>query len=154
MKRLMLVVLLACTVACNGSLRHTAVSVDTSLYEALNNAHILEQQALCGQSTCANTLARVTQGWTDAKSQTFNKALLPAVEGGRQFNALLAAWKPGTPMPREIHDLITSLSYALTQVAGDFPEGSTKTAVIADIAKAQSAALSALDLYLAVKGGN
>lgn len=149
-----MVVALVFAAGCNGTLRHTAVAVDASLYEALNNAHVLEQQTLCGQSSCANTLARVTPGWTDAKSQTFNQAILPAVEAGKQFNALLATWKPGQPMPQAIHDLIRSLAYALTQVAGDFPEGSTKTAVIADIAKAQSVALTALDVYLSVKGGD
>lgn len=152
MKRLLIIVALISTVGC-ASARHTAVVADATLYEALNDAHALEQTTLCGVPSCANVAARVTPGWTDAKSQAFNKALLPAVDGGRQFNALLATWKPGQPMPAQIHDLITGMTAALTQVATDFPDGTTKTKVLTDIAQAQSVALTALDVYLSVKGG-
>ena len=150
-RRLLLLLALIWLPGC-ASARHTAVVVDSSLYEALNDAHSLEQQTLCGVPSCANVAARVTPSWTDAKSQAFNRALLPAVEGGKQFNLLLSAWKPGQPMPQGIHDLITGIASSLTQVAKDFPEGTTKSKVLADIATAQSAALTALDLYLAVKG--
>lgn len=133
--------------------RHTAVTIDAGLYTVLNAVHEGEQRALCGQPSCAGVVARVTDGWTDAKSQNFNKQLLPAVESGREFNTVLATWNQNQPVPARVHDLITGLTASLATVTSDFPDGTTKTAILANLAKAQSIALTALDLVLTVKGG-
>lgn len=135
--------------------RHVAVVADSTLYETLNAVHGLEQQALCGQDSCAaapvGTPAR-TPGWSAEKSKAFNTALLPAVSGGRALTQLLADWKPGQPVPARLHDLIVSLTTSLSRVTADFPDGTTKTAILAKLGQAQSIALQSLDLALTVGG--
>ena len=133
--------------------RHVAVVADAALFEVLNDAHAQEQLALCGQPSCRGiATAPTVVGWTDVKSQTFNQKLLPAVEAGRQFNAALAAWKPGAPMPEQIKTTITSIGDALAAVTADFPDGTKKTRILADIGKAQQLILNAVSTFLAVKG--
>jgi hypothetical protein len=129
--------------------RHTAVVVDVALYESLASLHAAEQTALCGLPSCAgSTQEQFVRGWTLAKSQAFNAKLLPAVEGGRQFNRMLSEWQPGTPMPAGLSPIIVSLSASLTAVTEDFPDGTTKTAVLANIGAAQAMILNALSLAL------
>lgn len=133
--------------------RHVAVVVDAALYEALNDVHSAEQTVLCGEPSCAGVPNRVTAQWTDAKSQGFNQKLLPAVSAGRQFNTVLGNWEPGTPVPEELHDIITGLSSSLAVVVQDLPGNSPQKArLVENIAKAQSIALTVLDLVLTVKG--
>lgn len=139
--------------ACAGKARHTAVVADSALYEVLNSVHQAEQTALCGQPSCAGVpTAPTVPGWTEAKSQAFNKKLLPAVEGGRQFNRILATVKAGDPLPDAAKAVIQSVSDALAAVTSDFPDGTTKTALLANIGKAQSLILAALQAVLSVKG--
>ncbi len=155
MRRRILSVVVLCAVigsGCAASARHTAVLADTALYEALNNIHVTEQIALCGQASCAGVALRVTPTWTDEKSQDFNRRLLPGIAAGREFNAVLASWVPGQPMPTMLRNLVVSLSSSLSAVVASFPEGSTKSTILADIAKGQSIVLSALDLLLSIGG--
>jgi hypothetical protein len=129
--------------------RHAAVVVDVALYQGLADLHAAEQTALCGQVSCADTpREEFVKGWTLAKSQDFNRKLLPAVEAGRQFNKVLAAWQPGAPMPQGLSIVIVSVGDALAEVTKDFPEGTTKTAVLAQIGQVQGMILNALNLYL------
>ena len=151
MRTRLLLVLLFCAGCAHP--RHVAVVTDTAIYEMLNDAHAIEQRALCGQASCAGIPPMPMPGWSTAKSVTFNRALLPAVDGGRQFNAVLATWKPGQPMPSKLHDLINGLSASLAQVASDFPDGTTKTAIVTGIGQAQSLILTAIDAYFTIKGG-
>lgn len=125
--------------------RHAAVVADTALFEVLNDIHTWEQTQLCGQPSCAG-VTTIPSEWTEAKSQDFNKKLLPAVSAGREFNNLLGDWAPGTPMPAGLSNLIASLSASLTQVTSDFPEGTTKEKILAGIARAQGIILSTLDV--------
>ncbi len=152
MRRTLLLTLALLLSACAHP-RHVAVLADTALYETISDLHTTEQTLLCGQPSCAGVLERVTPTWTDDKSKEFNRRLLPAVAGGREFNAVLASWQPGQPMPTLLHQLVGSLGTALTTVAASFPEGTTKTQILADIAKAQAIVLSALDLLMS-SGGN
>lgn len=148
-----LFVLILSAPACSNSTRHVAVVVDTGLYEVLADTHAIEQQALCGLPSCAtSSKVEALPGWTKAKSQQFNKDLLPAVEAGRQFNRLLATWKPGDPLPRQVVDTVNGLASALTAITTDFPDGSTKTQILGDIAKAQSIIINAFSVYLTLKG--
>ena len=140
-------------VGCAGHARHVATVVDSSLYEALADTHYLEQQALCGQPSCAGVPEHPIAGWSHEQSVAFNKLLLPAVEGGRQFNALMATWTPGEPLPDEARATITGIRDALNAVVADFPDGSTKSQILASLGAAQAAALAALEVYLTVKGG-
>lgn len=144
--------ILALTIACAHP-RHTAVVADTALYEVLNDVHQGEQVALCGKPSCAGAAAAPTvPGWTLEKSRAFNQKLLPAVEAGRQFNQALANWKAGQTMPDNIRQIIAALSAALQAVTADFPDGGTKSLILANIGKAQAIVLSALDIVLAAKG--
>jgi len=122
--------------------RHTAVVVDSSLYEVLNDTFITEQALLHSN----------TPAWTLAKSQAFNKKLLPAVDAGRQFNVILSNWKAGTPIPTQLHNAIDGITQALKQVTSDLPEGTTKTKILSNLASAESIILTALDLTLSLKG--
>lgn len=145
---------LACVVVVVGCAhpRHVAVVADVALYEALSDAHQIEQRALCGQPSCAGVPSSPIPGWSEAKSQAFNRQLLPAVDGGRQFNRLLAAWKPGTPAPAQLQGLITGLAQSLSSITSDFPDGTTKAAILSDISRAQTLLLDALATWIAVKG--
>lgn len=128
--------------------RHTAVIADVALYESLNGLHAVEQSALCGLPSCAeSSRVEFVPGWTLAKSQAFNQKLLPAVQAGRQFNILLRDWKPGTPMPAGLSAIIVSLSQALTAVTQDFPDGTTRAKILASIASAQQIILDAIAIY-------
>jgi hypothetical protein len=139
--------------ACSASARHVAVVADQTIFEVLNDIHAGEQTALCGLPSCAtSTKVETLAGWTLAKSQAFNKKLLPATEAGRQYNTLLANWTPGTPVPQEITALVSSLGQSLTAVVADFPAGSTKDTILKNISTAQGIVLSAFNLVLAVKG--
>lgn len=143
----------ASSAGCGATPRHIATVADNGLYEALNDAHALEQAALCGRPSCAGVPAMPVAGWSLDKSRTFNRRLLPAVDGGLQFNALLASWKPGDPVPQKVHDLIAGMAGSLAYIAADFPDGTTKTSILAKIGTAEALALQAFDLVLAVKGG-
>lgn len=146
MKTLLIGVLLTLTVGiagCAGKARHTAVVADTALYEALNDIHTAEQAALDIH----------LPGWTLEKSQAFNKKLLPAVEGGRQFNAALKTWKPGTPLPDAVKTEIGAIGDALTAVLADFPVSPQRDRLLDDVAKANLIALNTLRLVLEVQSG-
>lgn len=150
MKFLSAVILAAALTSACAQPRHVAVLADTALYEVISDTHSIEQTVLCGMPSCAGVSSRPTAGWDDAKSRLFNAHLLPAVAAGREFNSILASWKPGQPMPAMLHNLILSLSQSLSAIASDFPEGQTKTNILADISKAQSIVLSAMDLLMSV----
>ena len=154
MTRLSLVVALTALLAgCSASTRHLAVVADQTAYESLNDTHALEQTALCGRPSCAgSTVVEAQTGWTLAKSQAFNQKLLPAVRGGQQFNALLAAWQPGTPVPVAITEAVTSIGNALGAVTKDFPPGTTRDKILANLGSAQAIILNAFNLVLIVKG--
>lgn len=122
--------------------KHNAVVIDSSLYEALNDTFISEQALLKTEST----------SWNLAKSQAFNKKLLPAVSAGREFNNILSNWKSGQPIPAALHDAITGITAALQQISVDMPDGTTKSKILSNLANAESIILTALDLTLAVKG--
>ena len=107
---------------------------------------------LCGQVTCAGVTTRVTPTWQDMQSQYFNLKLLPGSVAAREFNAVLGSWRPGAPMPDQLVNLISSLSQALRDVTSSFPDGTTKTAILASIAKAQQIILGAVNLLLSVNG--
>lgn len=148
-----LVLVIVFASGCSASTRHLAVVADQTAYEALNDTHALEQTALCGLPSCAgSTVVEHQKGWTLAKSQAFNTKLLPAVRGGQQFNILLAAWKPGTPVPAAITEAVTSIGSALGAVAQDFPPGTTRDAILANLGSAQAIFLNAFNLVLIVKG--
>lgn len=153
MKRLIYLLPLLFVLGCGDKTRHVVVAADSALFEVLNAVHGTEQIALCGQPSCAGVVTAPTApGWTDAKSQAFNLKLLPAVEGGRQLNRVLAAIKPGDPLPPQVQQIITSVIDALAAVTADFPDGTTKTALLANLGKAQSILLAALQAVLSVKG--
>lgn len=140
MKRLILI--LAFTISACAHPRHTAVVLDNSLYEVLNDTFTTEQ-----------TLLRAnTPGWTLQKSQDFNKKLLPAVDAGRQFNTILSNWKVGEPIPTQLHDAITGITDALKQISTDLPSGNLKEKIISNLANAESIILTALNLVLTLKG--
>lgn len=131
--------------------RHVAVTVDASLYETVSDIHAAEQRALCGQPSCAGVATAPTvPGWTEAKSQAFNRALLPAATAGQNLNRALAAWTPGQPLPSEIQSLITSIGAALTNVTQTFPDGEAKAGILKNIAIVQQMALDTLANVLAV----
>lgn len=143
----------AVVLGCCSHPRHVATVADTALYEVLSDVHAAEQTALCGKASCAGVApAPTVPGWTQAKSTAFNKKLLPAVEGGRQLNIVLAAWTPGQPLPAQATALIQSLSASLAAVTADFPDGTTKSAILGNIGKAQAIVLNILSLALQVKG--
>lgn len=152
----LVVVLASCSglsSGCSASTRHVAVVADQTAYEALNDTHALEQTALCGLPSCAgSSVVEHTPGWTLAKSQAFNQKLLPAVRGGQQFNALLAAWTPGTPVPAAITEAVTGIGNALGAVAKDFPPSPTRDQILAHLGSAQAIILNAFNLVLVVKG--
>lgn len=136
--------------SCAGKARHVAVVADTALYETLSDVHASEQVALCGQPSCAGEPDRPIAGWSKAKSLAFNQKLLPAVEAGRQYNRLLSQWQVGQPMPPQLAGLIRSLGDSLKDIAEYFPEGTSKTKIIGQIAAAQQIALSTLSAVLDV----
>lgn len=153
MKRLILILALTVTAACGGGARHVAVVADQTAYETFSDLHALEQTALCGLPSCAASAAvEHEQGWTLAKSQAFNGKLLPGVRAGQQFNQLLAGWKPGTPVPQAVTDGVGALGAALAAVVADFPPGTTKDKILANIGRAQGLFLNAFQIILAVKG--
>lgn len=152
MKRLLVIFALLVSTGCAARTKHAIVVTDTALYEILNNVHEIEQNMLCGAPSCAGIATRLSPGWTDAKSQDFNKKLLPAVEVGRQLNQVLAQWDPKAAPPDKIHDLVTSLTESLKVVVSDFPEGTMKSALLSGIARAQNVALYILDAVLLLKG--
>jgi hypothetical protein len=153
MKRLILILSLVLIAGCSASTRHLAVVADQTAYESLNDTHVLEQTALCGLPSCAGSVVVEHQkGWTLAKSQAFNTKLLPAVRGGQQFNVLLAAWKPGTPVPTAITEAVTSIGTALAAVAKDFPPSPTRDQILANLGSAQAIILNAFNIVLLVKG--
>ncbi len=154
MKKLWLVAVLLLSSCVTGGPRHVAVLADTALYEVLNDIHTTEQIVLCGVPSCAGITGRLTASWTDEKSQDFNRRLLPVVTAGREFNNILAAWVPGQPMPVQLRLLIQGLSSSLSAVTASFPDGTTKTTILADIAKAQAIVLGAIDLTFAINGVN
>ncbi len=140
--------------ACGATARHTAVVASGTAYEALADIHAYEQQALCGQPSCAgNSRVEAVPGWTAAKSQAFNQKLLPAVEAGRQYNQLLASWKSGQPVPQQVVAAVQGIGAALSAVTADFPAGTTRTTILADLATAQGIFISTFEIVLAVKGG-
>jgi hypothetical protein len=130
---------------------HTATVADSAIYEVISDIHATEQVALCGKPTCAGVPPQPIDGWSVAKSEAFNKKLLPAAEAGRQLTIALLNWKPGRMLPVEIAQLIESVSEALTNVAYDFPDGSTKAKVLADLARVQQIVLSIMAVL--VNGG-
>lgn len=139
--------------SCQQSARHTAVVTDTALFELLNDTHAVEQTALCGQPSCAGVPAVPTvPGWTLAKSQTFNRAFLPAVEAGRQFNVVLAKWDPAQPAPAELRALVKSLGDSLAAVTLDFPESQTKAKILGNLGKGEQIVLNVFDLVVLEKG--
>lgn len=140
MKRL-LTLLILLSAGC-ASAKHTAVVVDSSLYEVLNDTFNAEQALL---------RSNVPQ-WTLAKSQSFNKKLLPVIAAGREFNTILKNWKTGDPIPVQLHDAIINITEALKQVTAEMPDGATKTKILANLANAESIVLNALDLVLSLKG--
>jgi len=140
MKKILLV--LAFTISACANPKHTAVVVDSSLYEVLNDTFTVEQALLKANNP----------SWDLAKSQAFNKKLLPAVDAGRQFNTILANWKTGEPIPAQLHDAITGITQALRQVSTDLPDSPTKTKIVSNLANAESIVLTALDLVLTLKG--
>lgn len=147
------VLLIALTLSGCAHPRHTAVVADTALFELLNETHAIEQTALCGRPSCAGVATAPTvPGWTDAKSQNFNKQLLPAVEAGRQFNTVIKAWDPSQPAPAEVRNLIHSLGDALAAVTADFPESPTKGKILANIGKGEQIVLNIIDLAVLAKG--
>ena len=147
------VVLSLVAAGCSASTRHVAVTADTTLFEVISAIHSGEQTALCGQPSCAgNTKVENVPGWTLAKSQDFNRKLLPAAEAGRQFNTLLRGWRPGTPVPEAVTQAVTSLGQALSEVVKDFPPGTARDAILANIGVAQSVILTAFNIVLTVKG--
>src|SRR4029077_21105137 len=100
MKTFFLVVLFSISACAHP--KHTAVVVDSSLYEVLNDTFITEQALLSSGAA----------GWNLKKSQAFNKKLLPAVDAGRQFNTILSNWKTGDPIPAQLHDAIEGITSA------------------------------------------
>lgn len=140
MKRL-LTLLILLSAGC-ASAKHTAVVVDSSLYEVLNDTFNAEQILLKAN----------TPSWTLSKSQSFNKKLLPVIAAGREFNTILKNWKTGDPIPVQLHDAIINITEALKQVTAEMPDGATKTKILANLANAESIVLNALDLVLSLKG--
>jgi hypothetical protein len=139
--------------ACSASTKHVAVVADTALYETLNTIHQAEQTALCGLPSCADVANPPTvPGWTLAKSQAFNRALLPAVAAGQEFNTILSTWQVGTPLPDRARALVASLPQALNRIVQDFPEGEARERIVIAIGKAQAIVLQVLNVVLAVKG--
>lgn len=156
--RLALLVVLLTSVGCAPATQHVLVVLDQSLYETLTGVFQLEQTALCGKPDCyevqpqgGTLLATPVPGWSLEKSRAFNRALLPAVEAGRQFNAVLAAWQPSTPLPPQVHTLIQAIATALLQVTADFPDGTTKTQILAKVSRAQTIILQVVDMILSVR---
>jgi len=138
---------------CGAKQLHTAVVADQTLFTLLSSVHAGEQTVLCGQSSCANVTARPSgAAWTDAKSQAFNVKFLPAVEAGRQYNLVLSKIKPGNPLPQEATDLINGLADSLKAIADDYPDGSSKSKILAEIGQAQSIVLKAVAVILTIKG--
>ncbi len=135
---------------CNGGVRHAAVVVDSALYQGIDTIHATEQQMLCGANSCASVPEKPVTGYTHERSVAFNQKLLPAAEAGRQLNVRLAAWKPGTPVPVEVQQLISGLGNSLSAVVVDFPPGAGKEKVLAQIATVQEIALKLLADLLAV----
>src|SRR5258708_4177437 len=98
--------------------RHVLVVVDQSMFQAISTINKADQQALCQQDACvvANPDGTVQQlsspvpGLSLDKSRAFEKTLLIAATTGQQFNAILASWVPGTPMPAQLHTLVGALS--------------------------------------------
>lgn len=143
MKHLFLIfALILSTTACSATSKHTAVVIDSSLYEVLNNTFTIEQ-----------ALLRTNSGsWTLEQSQKFNKNLLPAVEAGRSFNSILVNWKSGDPIPKQLHDAIVGISEALKQISVNLPDGDVKVKILSSLASAQSIILTSLDIVLTLKG--
>jgi hypothetical protein len=139
--------------ACGASARHIAVVADQTIYEAVADIHSGEQAALCGLPSCAtSTKVEVLPGWTLAKSQAFNKKLLVGEDAARELNSIVSGWTPGASVPTTVTTLIGHLADSLTNVLADFPNGSTKTKMLADIRIAQSIVLNAFNIILIVKG--
>ena len=140
MKRLFLILLLSAAGCAHP--KHTAVVLDSTLYEILNDTFVTEQALLKAGTT----------SWDLTKSQAFNKKLLPAVDAGRQFNVILSNWKTGDPIPVQLSNAITGITDALKQISTDFPDGTMKAHILSDLAIAESAILTALNLILQLKG--
>jgi hypothetical protein len=150
---LSLCAIVAFSSACAAKSYHTAVVADTEVFAVLDGVHRAEQTVLCGSFSCAGVAARPAgAAWNDAKSQAFNLKFLVAVEAGRMFNTQLRSWKPGTPAPLAITQLINSLADSLSAIAAEFPDGTTKTKILADIGTAQSVILKAIAIVMSVKG--
>lgn len=151
--KILAVLVLLILPGCRVSTRHIAVVADRGIYETLNDIHAEEQAALCGLPSCAaSSKVEALSGWTLAKSQSFNKKLLPAVEGGRQYNRLLASWKPGTPVPDGVTALIGGLGDALTIIVAEFPAGTSRDKIAKEVVQAQQVILNAFQIIIAVKG--
>ncbi len=76
-----------------------------------------------------------------------------AVEAGRQYNQLLASWKSGQPVPQQVVAAVQGIGAALSAVTADFPAGTTRTTILADLATAQGIFITTFEIVLAVKGG-
>jgi hypothetical protein len=144
MKSLILILALSISTISSGCAKpkHTAVVVDSSLFEILNDTFAAEQALL----------RTGDPRWTTERSQEFNKKLLPAVDAGRQFNTILSNWKSGDPIPAQLHDAIDGITAALKQISTDLPPGTTRDKIISNLATAESIILNALNLVLTLKG--
>lgn len=151
----LLPIFLACSLAVVSCAkpRHTAVVVDVALLQVMTDIHVAEQSALCGLPSCAGSnVEEFLGGWTRVKSIEFNKALLPAVESGKQFNEVLRNWKRGQSMPVNVAVLISSLGQALSRVTADFPASSQRESILAGIAKGQMMILQGLSIAMMIGG--
>jgi hypothetical protein len=154
MKRILgALALVVLTVSCAHP-RTVAIQVDSAIYAVLVEIHQEEQQALCGQPSCANVPdGNGMPGWTREKSQAFNQRLAYAAKASVELTKNLQAWKPGQPISANVRALIESIGQSLAVLIQTFPDGPSKTDMLSDFGKAQQLALSIMADVLDASGG-
>lgn len=72
----------------------------------------------------------------------FNAKLLVALEAGRSLNKTLMTWQVGTPMPKSVQTITSTVSMLMQTVIAALPDSPTKTQLLLYSGAAQDAVIA------------
>ncbi|HXG71342.1 MAG TPA: hypothetical protein VNJ04_12120 [Gemmatimonadaceae bacterium] len=90
---------------------------------------------------------------TAADHAKLNPKILALLRAGKQANAAVKAWPPGTPAPAELMSTVMQLGVVAESIADALPDGPAKTRLQERIAAAKAAAAVLVTLAPLVNGG-
>ncbi len=132
MRTFITALILALAVGCASAPRHQATVASGSVYNAL--------------ATVQDTEATLFKGGqiTDTQHKAFAEKMVIALEAGRAFNAAVAAWPHGTPIPPTLKQSVDNVFKSTNAALAVLPLGPARDALVSRVLAVAQAVTDAL----------